>query len=216
MILSNSTIKNIIFDLGGVVMNLRFDRLISSFNDLGITIDPLNEMNDYSHWLFMEDFETGKLSPKEFYANMRKAVNKDISDQQIDVVFNSVLGEVPNERVALLNKLKKYYSIYLFSNTNQINEDSFYPRLKKQFGYDIFTELFEESFMSHHIGYRKPSLEAFQYIIQKRGLKPEETVFVDDILSNVEGAKKAGIHAIHLEPGKDIQDLFTEKFEIIL
>ncbi|MDD4847215.1 MAG: HAD family phosphatase [Bacteroidales bacterium] len=215
MILKSSIINNVIFDLGGVIMNLRFDRMLQAFQKLGIFI---NFEADYIHnnqKIFIEDFETGKMTPRQFRDYLRQNTHNEITDAQIDAALNAILSDVPTSRIEFLQQLKKHYRIFLFSNTNQINEDCYHPALKQKFGFDIFTDLFEESFMSHHIGYRKPSIEAFQYILQKRGLKPEETVFIDDLLSNIEGARNAGIHAIQLKEGMEINELFNDKFEII-
>lgn len=216
MLLTPSTIKNIIFDLGGVIMNISFLQMMNSFKNLGFTesLEP-NASNHFKEQV-IEDFEIGKISPQQFREYVRQKTSQSISDQQIDDAINSILLDVPSSRIDFLKRLKRHYRIFLFSNTNQINEDCYRLRLKKQFGIDIFTELFEESFFSHHIGYRKPSLDGFAYILQKGGLKPEETVFVDDMAANVEGASRAGIHAIQLKKGMEINDLFNEKLEIIL
>ena len=106
----------------------------------------------------------------------------------------------------MLQELRKKYRIFLFSNSNKLNCDQFRVDMRKKFGYDIFETLFEKAYFSHEIHYRKPHVEAFEFILRDAGIKPEETLFIDDTVRHVEGAKKCGLHIPLLAKDEEIVD----------
>ena len=115
----------------------------------------------------------------------------------------------PEIRVELLKKLRADFRIYLFSNTNAIHVAKYHANFRNQHGFEVFA-LFEKNFYSNEIGYRKPSLESFQKIIRLSGIQPEESLFIDDSLSNIEGARATGLKGYWLEPGQKIEELFQK------
>lgn len=205
-------IKNIIFDLGGVIYDIRYENLSDAIKKYGVSaISGFYTKNFQTHE--MDLFEKGLLSAAEYRDYLRKVSGVQLSDAEIDDVVNAVLLDVPKERVALLLALRHKYRLFLFSNTNEINYDCFTERLQKKFGFDIFKECFDHCYFSQLMHERKPEKAGFDMILKEQHLNPEETLFIDDILANVEGARKAGVKGHHLSEGS-ILDLFDEGFNL--
>lgn len=190
-------IKNIIFDLGGVLLNLDFVGSRHAFIKLGIPqIDDLfrNTQED-SFW---KQYETGRLDDGQFVAAARKLALNGTSDEDIIMAWNSMLLDFPKERVELLDSLKNKYRLFLFSNTNSLHLQCFHKTFREVHGREM-ESLFEKAWYSHVINRRKPDVEAFRFIVEDSGLQAAETLFIDDSLSNVEGARRAGLQAKHLD-----------------
>lgn len=206
-------IRNIIFDFGGVVHDIRYENVVEAIARLGI-----GGMEGFYSKHFqtpeMDLFEKGLITAVEFRDYMRKMAKKALTDREIDDVMNAILIDVPKERVALLCALRHKYRTFLFSNTNEINYDCFTARLKEKYGFDIFEACFERAYFSQMMHTRKPSEEGFRRIVAENGLVAEETLFIDDIAANAAAARKAGLQAHHLtEP--DIACLFDEGFGLM-
>ena len=197
---------NIIFDFGGVIHDIRYENVGDAFAKHGV--DNLGSFysKDFQTQE-MDLFEKGMLSPAEYRNYIRRMTGRDFCDTTIDEIVNAILVDVPRERVELLIRLRKRYKLFLFSNTNQINYDCFTERLQKKFGFDIFEKCFDAAYFSFMMHCRKPSREGFEIIIKEQHLIPEETVFIDDIAKNLDGAAEAGIRGFHLAKGS-IVDLF--------
>ncbi len=198
--------KNIIFDFGGVIHDIRYENVEEALLKHGATNLGRFYSKDYQSEE-MDLFEKGMISPAEYRDYIRKAAGKDFSDEVVDEIVNAILIDVPRERVELLLKLRKKYRLFLFSNTNEINYICFTKRLREKFGYDIFERCFDAAYFSQIMHCRKPSPEGFKRIVEEQGLVPDETVFIDDIEKNLEGARQIGIHGVHLSHGT-INDLF--------
>lgn len=199
-------IQNIIFDFGGVIHDIRYENVVEALALHGVTgLERFYSKDFQTHE--MDLFEKGLISPAEYRHYILQMTGKDLSDDEIDEIVNAILIDVPAERVELLLKLRNKYKTYLFSNTNQINYDCFTSRLRKKFGFDIFERCFDAAYFSHFMHCRKPSPEGFERIIKEQRLTPSETVFIDDIAKNLEGAEAVGIHGLHLAQGS-LLDLF--------
>ncbi|TAG29251.1 MAG: HAD family phosphatase [Sphingobacteriia bacterium] len=199
-------IKNIIFDLGGVFLNINFQLTNSAFANLGV--DRFAEMfnQHHSNDLF-EMLEKGEISAPAFYEAFRKESGTNISDDAIRNAWNALLLDFPPERIEWLAQIKKRYNIYLFSNTNQIHYDAFMADFGKTFGGKDFNSYFIKAYYSQTLGLRKPSVASYKAIIQEQGLIPAETLFIDDTIKNIEGAKEAGLQTIHLVAPNTVLDL---------
>ena len=202
-------IKNIIFDFGGVIHDIRYENIAEAFVSHGVTDLGTFYSKDFQT-PEMDLFEKGLMSATDFRDYIREATRHPLSDAEVDEIINAILIDVPRERVELLMKLRSRYKLFLFSNTNQINYDCFTTRLRDKYGFDIFEKCFDAAYFSHFMHCRKPSPEGFELIIKEQHLNPDETVFIDDIEKNLDGARQAGIHGIHLSQGT-ILDLFNEK-----
>ncbi|SHL89430.1 putative hydrolase of the HAD superfamily [Chitinophaga jiangningensis] len=200
-------IKNIIFDLGGVILNIDYQKTNEAFVKLG----AVNFHELYSQFKgssLFNDLETGHVTNDEFLAAMHKQLPENVTDEQIIAAWNAMLLDFPLQRLQLLQQLRQQYNLYLLSNTNAIHLDHFNKILMDTRGIPSLAEFFDKAYYSHLMGYRKPGTEIYQVVLDENGLKAGETVFIDDTLPNIEAAKKVGIHTIHLVPPKTILDIF--------
>lgn len=202
-----TNIKNIIFDLGNVIVNLDFDASVKAFMALGLKHDVLNNQQVYSDPVFYE-FEVGAITKPEFFTRVREVLkNPTATDLQIESAWSSMIKDVPYPRVKVLQKIAKSYNLYLFSNTNQIHIEGFHAAFKAQHSID-FPSLFVKDYYSHEIHERKPDLSSYQKVIELSGINPKETVFVDDLEKNIIAAKKAGLQAFWLKTGMEMSEIF--------
>jgi epoxide hydrolase-like predicted phosphatase len=199
-------IKNIIFDLGGVFLNIDFQLTNQAFIDLGVI--QFNEMftQHFSNPLF-ELLETGKINEEEFYTAFRKESKTNLNNEQIKQAWNALLLDFPKERIDWLKSISKKYRIFLFSNTNQIHYDSFIEKFEMQHPGENFDSLFIKAYYSQNLGLRKPYPESFQAILDEQGLQANETLFIDDTIKNVEAAQELGLQTIHLKSPLTVLDL---------
>ncbi len=199
-------INNILFDFGGVFIDVDYKRTENAFVDAGIA--NFNELySQQSASPLFEDLETGKLNNDLFYTELRKASGVDLPNDQIITCWNSILGNYWPEAIEKAKELRKKYRLFLFSNTNAIHYECFVNIYKHQFGKDDFNDLFEKAYYSHTSKIRKPYPEAYTWVLNDAGIKAEETLFIDDTLANIEGAQKAGLQTIHLKPPMRLWEL---------
>jgi FMN phosphatase YigB (HAD superfamily) len=197
-------IKNIIFDLGGVIINLDNQLTEDAFIALGTK--PIKEYFGHGHAAsFFKDYEVGALTSQEFVGMIRSQTGINASDEEIIRAWNALLLDFPAERIQLLKELGKSYRIFLFSNTNDLHLQHLNKIYRDTFpGGKSLDDHFEKAYYSHIMKMRKPDTASFQHILKENELKGEETLFVDDALINVEGAEKAGLKGLFLQPGTTI------------
>jgi len=200
-------IKNIIFDLGGVILNLDFEASKKAFSALGFNEKVWDGGLGFSDPVFYE-FQAGAISPETFREKVRHILNNpDISDSQFDEAWCAMLKDIPVERIKKIQELRKNYKVYLFSNTNKIHVDQLHRDFLGDFGF-AFPSVFDSVFYSQEIHDAKPAVSSFEKVIQLSGVDPAETLFVDDIYENIEGAAKAGLKTFWLKEGLKITEVF--------
>ncbi|HEY4797981.1 MAG TPA: HAD family phosphatase [Bacteroidia bacterium] len=203
-----ASVKNIIFDFGGVILNIDNKLAEKSFERLGLKkFDQLYSQAAQKE--LFDELETGLISPDMFRKKIRNYISSDVSDLQIDNAWNSMLLDLPEERIELLEKLKPKYRLFLLSNTNEIHFAKFSAYMRNKFRRDLFSGLFEKAYLSFEVKMRKPNVAIFEHVLNQSGLKGDETLFIDDSFQHIEGAKKVGLRAVFLEKGKTILDVFT-------
>lgn len=210
-----SNVSNIILDFGGVIYQIDHQRQIDTFKSLGVkNFDRLYSQAMQSP-LFAE-FERGAISPEGLTQTMLQMMGESgISAGAVEEAWNSILIGFHRPTIALIEKLRKVYKLYLLSNTNMIHYSLFIREFVDNYGYE-FNSLFEKSYWSFKIGMRKPDAEIFHFVLGDSNLNPEETVFVDDTYKNIEASRLAGLPAIYLEPGKQLGSLFDENLMLKL
>lgn len=197
--------KAIIFDLGGVLLDIDFKLSEKAFTELGVTnfSDFFNQF--HSNDLFRR-LETG-MEDHLFYDDLRTATGLSLSDEQIRDAWNALLLDFRPESVAVLPQLREKYEIYLLSNTNEIHLQEFQRRYEAWRPGQVFDDLFDAAYYSHRIGHRKPNASAFEYVLYKHGLIAAETIFIDDSINNIEAAQQLGLQTIHLQAGMKVEEL---------
>lgn len=196
-------IKNLIFDFGGVLVNLDKDICTAKFKKINA-----EEVGHYVDFCIQEDLfhelEIGAITVPEFCQEVRKkAPLCTASDKEICDAWASLLTDVPVHRLAALLKLKENYRLFLLSNTNEIHwemaEDMFFCQVEGL----CVDDYFEKCYLSNRLGMIKPSPEIFKLVLEENGLTPDETLFIDDSPKNCAAAEAVGIHAFHSPTGED-------------
>ncbi len=184
-------IKNIIFDWGGVLIHLDRRRCTEAFDQLGIAVgDELT--NPYGQRVDLMDFEKGLMTVSEFHDTVRRLYGAQLTDEQIDEAWNALLLDIPNYKLDKLLELKQHYHLYLLSNTNALH----WEEGRKRFDYKGYKaeDFFDQIFLSNEIHELKPSSEAFLEVVRLASIKPEETLFVDDLQASCDAAAVLGFH----------------------
>jgi glucose-1-phosphatase len=196
-----TNIKNIIFDLGNVLYDIRYENIAEVFKTYGITNfeDMYGKMGQVEE---IDLFEEGKISPAQFRDFIRTLTTIPLTDNQIDHAWNAIMVDIPMERVQMLIRLKDKYKLYLYSNTNQINCENFERYVVNKFGYNIFETLFIKAYYSHTLHIKKPKPEGFSAILKEQNLNPDETIFIDDLERHIKGAQAAGFRTYHHVSGE--------------
>ena len=202
-------VKNIIFDLGGVILNIDYDQTVNAFKKIGvINFDEIYSQAKQGQ--VFDKLETGALAAEEFRNYMKEFVPA-LQSTDIDKAWNAMLLDLPVERIDLLKELKKKYRLFLLSNTNEMHIKAFREIIGSSYGEYIFDAIFEHQYYSSDIGMRKPNANCFQYVLETNSLEPSETLFIDDSMQHIEGALKLKIRAYHLKPAEEITTLFLGK-----
>lgn len=199
-------IKNIIFDFGGVLVDLDKERCLQSFERLGV--DARGFLGQYVQSGIFSRIETGKATEREFFDAVRDMSGRmSLSDGQISSAWNDFLVDVPRERLECLVRLKEKYRLLLLSNTNVIHwrfsEENFFSKDGHSASY-----YFEKLFLSFEMGLAKPDTEIFRRAVAESGVVPEETLFIDDSADNCSAARSAGVNTFHSVSGGDWMKLF--------
>ncbi|BFG71208.1 HAD family phosphatase [Sediminibacterium sp. KACHI17] len=201
-----NVVKNILFDLGGIFLNIDYQKTEQAFVDLGVKEFNQFFSQQFSNTLF-ESLETGKITPVDFYDAFRKETKTSLSDEAIENAWNAMLLDFPKERLQWLEEIGQRYPIYLFSNTNIIHYQCFIDKFEKQFPQSSFNDYFRKAYYSHELGMRKPYPDSYRKIMELENLDPAETLFIDDTPKNIEGAQQAGLQTILLNNGRTVLDL---------
>lgn len=203
-----TVITDIIFDFGGVILDIDPQLTIQELITLGI-----EDVQVFTSASFQEGvvgkFERGIITPEMFRDQVRALAGKELSDQEIDDAWNALLLDIPKERIQVIEDTKQHYGIFLLSNSNEIHYDLFVRDLQLRFGYREFDQLFHKSYFSFDLHMSKPNPEIFEYVVNQQGLKPETTLFIDDTAMHIEAAAQLGLRTYHLQKPFRLNDLFT-------
>jgi glucose-1-phosphatase len=203
-------IKNIIFDLGNVILNIDYDAPVQAFKKLGIQ-NFETFFSKAAQTSLADDIETGKISDDDFIEILQKQCKPGTSTLQVIDAWNAIILNFPLKRLQLLQQLQLHYNMYLLSNTNSIHEECYNKLLFTSVGYNTMAVFFDKIYLSHRVGLRKPDTKAWQLILDENNLKPEETLFLDDSPQHIAAAKTLGIQCIHITPDNNMEDVFKQK-----
>ena len=199
-------IKNIVFDLGGVLVDLDFKAAINGLQKAGFA-NVKEQLQAFDRDGIFQKFELGEMTAEEFRTAIRENSSVELTDEEVDALWNAMLLEVPREKLELILHLRGKYMVYLLSNTNSIHWDYV---CKNAFNYRGFrvNDYFEETFLSYEMHLAKPDKAIFEKVLQDANLLPEETLFIDDSEANCKAAEEVGIHAHHYHIGDDLSKVF--------
>ena len=204
----SAKIKNIIFDLGGVVLDIDESIVYKELEKLGINISELAHSKGFME--IMSNFDTGVYTAPTFRKKMKELIRQEkMTDAKFDSIWNAMLLDIPRERIEALEQIRRHYKIFLMSNSNEIHYDLYIRDLQLRFGYDEFDKLFNKSYFSFDIHLEKPDPRFFELILDHEHLLPEETLFIDDTAANIKVAKSLGIRTYHISREELVRNLFV-------
>lgn len=199
-------IKNIIFDLGGVLLNIDYNKTIQAFNKIGIPHFDQMYSQSTANPLF-EKLETGKITEDDFYAELKKLAPQNITNSDIQNAWNEMLLHFRQKSLMYLTTLKPKYKIFLLSNTNSIHLTAFKQIFTKETGRLSLDAYFHKAYYSNIIGLRKPHKESFEFVLSDAGIQAQQTLFIDDSINNIIAAKSLHLQVHHLLPHQTIEEL---------
>lgn len=204
--MTDKKIKNLLFDFGGVLIDLDRQRCIDQFKALGMPeIEEL--LNVYHQQAFFLQLEKGEISSAAFCNQIRQTVSKQVTDEQINIAWNSFLLDIPAYKLDLLTRLREKYTVYLLSNTNEIHWkwalQNVFPSPTNN-----VENYFEKVYLSYEMKLVKPDPTIFTAVLEDAGIKAEETLFIDDSELNCQTAQQLGFTTYTPEAGEDWSHLF--------
>ncbi len=184
---------NLLFDFGGVLVDLDKERCIRAFQTIGFDIRPL--IGTYAQAGILSSLERGQSTIPQFCDELRNMTDRpDLSNEQIIHAWEQYLTGVPSDRLDLLLKIKQHYPIHILSNTNEVHwgmAENDYFRYQGHTVHDFFDKIF----LSYELGVEKPSPAIYEAVVKGIGCPPEEILFFDDSEVNCEAARQCGLQA---------------------
>ena len=204
----STKIKNIIFDLGGVILDIDESIVHRELEKLGFNVTELAQSKEFMD--ILSKFDIGVYTAPTFRRKVKAFLGLEkMTDQKFDSIWNAMLLDIPRERIEAIEKVKQHYKIFLMSNTNEIHYDLYIRDLQLRFGYNEFDELFNKSYFSFDIHLEKPDPRFFELILDHEHLLPEETLFIDDTEDNIKVAQSLGIRTYHIRRDELVRNLFV-------
>lgn len=202
--------NTIIFDLGGVIIDLDKSRCIEEFKKLGYenVADMLGNYKQSGEFLALEE---GKITASEWRDIIRKKIGNEHSDKEIDDAFNAFLVAIPQAKLQMLSELKKHYRIAMLSNTNEVMFEGRIPEMFLEVEGKHMEEYFDDIYVSYRLKMTKPSAEIFEAVAADLGTRPEEALFIDDSAANIAAAAQLGFNTMLVEPYTDFYDKLTTR-----
>jgi glucose-1-phosphatase len=201
-------ITNIVFDWGGVITEIDFDITIEKFKKLGYNGFTQIQGN-YPHSEIMLKFEIGEVPPEAIIEYMQPKMSESTPPEKIWEAWNALLLDTPEEHIEILKTLAGKYRLLLLSNTNIVHTSYYRNFLNKKFGLDFF-DLFTDVFLSYELKKRKPEPDIFMEVITRSKIIPEETLFIDDLESNVDTAVSLGMFGLHHQKNAPLKPVFEK------
>ena len=196
-------IKAVLFDLGGVIINVDYQKTIDAFTDLGVK-NASDLYNQFDQSRLFDSFETGEVSSDHFIDQLSALVDHSIHREQIVEAWNAMIGEYPLEKLNLIQEISSKVPCYMLSNTNEIHLKKALNALQKT-PYSNLEILFKKCYFSHLIGKRKPEVDTFRWVASQLGLQTKNILFIDDSPQHTEGAQKSGMQTVFYLSIQDIE-----------
>lgn len=205
----NNHIETLVFDLGGVLLNLNKQACIDAFKSLGFENVELY-LNEYEQRGLFGQLEDGSLSAEQFHLAVQEILGSHVTTAQIDAAFNSFLQDIPEYKLDMLSELKQQYNILMLSNTNGIMFDHICQGefSKQQL---CVHDYFDELYLSYQMGCAKPNAEIFEQMIAQSGLNPARTLYLDDAPRNIEASLPFGFQTLLVEPREDFRSKLAQQ-----
>jgi glucose-1-phosphatase len=197
--------KNILFDLGGVILDINVQATLKKFYDLGFPAILMEYPHSMKTDLFFK-YQTGQLTTVQFRNEIRKLAGVEMTDKAFDDAWNAMLVRIPRKRTDLISVLSKRYNLYMLSNTSELHVRVFEKMYQDTSG-ESMHDVFKKIYYSHEIGWHKPDYQAWEYVINDAGIKAGETLFLDDDIHNIKASQEMGFQAIHIHERLSLTNL---------
>lgn len=197
-------IDALLFDLGGVLIDVDYHKTIDAFAQLGVQ-NPSDLYNQFGQNQLFDQYEKGEVSSKFFIEQLKRLTKIDTIESDIVIAWNAMIGNFPTEKLDFIAELSQHNPCFLLSNTNEIHLKKAIENLQKT-AFKNIDDLFIKCYYSHIIGKRKPEVETFKWVIDQMGMEANKVLFIDDSPQHIEGARKAGLQVIYY---KEASDLFS-------
>lgn len=198
-----SQFNTIIFDFGGVILDIDPDRSIKAFHKL-YGEENFNKVMDSG---ILWELEKGKISSDELREELLKMTKVDVERDIFTRAWNAMLVDYKPKRIERIQWLAKSHKLLMLSNTNEIHFAFFSNKLKKEYGVS-FNDLFQKVYLSNEMGYIKPDLEIYRQVLIEQNLMPEKTLFIEDTKENADAAEKLGIETLVIPRNGSFYDYF--------
>ena len=202
-----NNISTLIFDLGGVIVDLDLAKCIQNFKELGLE-NIEQYLSNFGQKDFFMQFEKGQIGIPAFRNEIRKLAGTELSDVQIDKAWCSFLTQIPVEKLHLLSELKKKYRLLLLSNTNPLHIETAVAAEFSKTG-KTMQDFFDKCYLSYEMGMVKPDVEIFEALLTDAQLKAEECLFLDDGKKNIDTAAALGIQTYWVKPDENLNFLLN-------
>ncbi|KAG0039514.1 hypothetical protein BGZ82_007909 [Podila clonocystis] len=203
--LNVTSIKNLIFDLGNVLVEVNQDGSAVKFEELRSTNYAALPKN------VVTEFQTGKISSQHFRTTVRASIGlpSRVTDTQFDHAWGAVLVKIASGRMELIQRLRRdsSYKVYVLSNSDPILTKCLNKICLREHHEHSLDPFFEKIFYSHVIGFMKPDVRAFKFVINDQHLVPGETLFMDDSAENIRAASSCGLQAVKVDIDTDLRPL---------
>ncbi|UCG27258.1 MAG: HAD family phosphatase [Bacteroidales bacterium] len=199
-------IRNIIFDLGSVLLDIDVDRTLSSFDEIGIPGRDLVAIYKEKDNFFLL-LERGEINANTFRDNLRNLSRNHLSNDQIDTAWNAMVIGFEAVKIELLKGLKNKYDLYLLSNTNEIHEPVYARQFIETSGGASLHEIFTKVYYSYVVKRSKPDPEIYRHVLNDARLIAEESLFIDDLQSNIEAAAEFGLVCHRFTEYENLKDV---------
>lgn len=195
-------IKTILFDFGGVVINLNQPQAVERYKEIGLA-DADRMLDAYTQGGIFGELESGQITAEEFRAELGKLIGHEVTEEQCRYAWTGYCGGLPEKNLETLRRLRaEGYRLVLVSNTNPFMMSWACSSDFDGNGHPL-DDYFDAMYMSYKIGAMKPDERFFRKMIEDERLNAAEALFLDDGLRNIEAAARFGIHTLHVADGSD-------------
>jgi HAD superfamily hydrolase (TIGR01509 family) len=204
------TIKTLLFDLGNVLAEIDPDGLLTTNGFIKYNKNFSDIIQQPQCIKLMSDYDLGKITSCNFRKLFKKLLSiEDMQDTEFDNTWNAFILPLCEKKLKFINSLKNHYKVFLLTNINEINLTGINKKCKF-IGIDNLSNIFDKTYYSYEIGYKKPDIEAFKLILDEQKLNPKEVLFLDDSDENIEAAKKLGIQGMQVQFHTNLKNLLSD------
>jgi putative hydrolase of the HAD superfamily len=199
--------KALLFDLGGVLIDIDYQATESAFEQLGV-IDFKNRYTQFAQNELFDRFECGQISPQHFVNLLLPFTAQGTTPNQVVAAWNAMIGSFPIEKMKLIEQLSKDFPLFMLSNTNELHWVPVLKEWQKVSPVQLST-YFVSIFLSHQIGQRKPHVQTFSWVCERMGFAPQDVLFIDDSPQHIAGAQRAGLQTLFYQNAADFYAFFS-------